>query len=164
MQWPHDGRSTFCHLGAWCWLPSRMPACHADHDAALFAACETTLRCEPWHCLLLIMYCLYGSAPCRDIQPHRKECRDKSLSCIGVRFFEKAAVTDPDNEAKTFEFCVLDCEHCACFNMGEGADGSPVISWSDLATLYQLPDGSKWAEHGFFYDREDLVSSVALMQ
>jgi len=24
--------------------------------------------------------------------------------------------------------------------------------------LYQLPDGTKWAEHGNFYDCEDLVS------
>lgn len=40
----------------------------------------------------------------------------------------------------------------------EEGQASPVISWSDLHVLYQLPDGTKWAEHGTFYDCEDLVS------
>ena len=40
----------------------------------------------------------------------------------------------------------------------EEGQASPVISWSDLHVLYQLPDGTKWAEHGNFYDCEDLVS------
>jgi hypothetical protein len=26
--------------------------------------------------------------------------------------------------------------------------------------LYQLPDGSKWAEHGYFYDTDDLEEHV----
>ena len=40
----------------------------------------------------------------------------------------------------------------------EDGQASPVIGWNDLHVLYQLPDGSKWAEHGSFYDCEDLVS------
>ena len=40
----------------------------------------------------------------------------------------------------------------------EDGQASPVIGWNDLHMLYQLPDGSKWAEHGSFYDCEDLVS------
>ena len=66
-------------------------------------------------------------------------------------------MTDPDFAAKAYLFLVADREHCACFNIGEGPDGSPLISWSDLLALYQLPDGSTWAEHGTLYDTEDLV-------
>ena len=40
----------------------------------------------------------------------------------------------------------------------EDGQASPVIGWNDLHILYQLPDGSKWAEHGSLYDSEDLVS------
>lgn len=40
----------------------------------------------------------------------------------------------------------------------EDGQASPVIGWNDLHILYQLPDGSKWAEHGSLYDYEDLVS------
>ena len=40
----------------------------------------------------------------------------------------------------------------------EEGQANPIISWSDLHVLYQLPDGTKWAEHGNFYDCEDLVS------
>lgn len=40
----------------------------------------------------------------------------------------------------------------------EHGQASPVIGWNDLHILYQLPDGSKWAEHGSLYDSEDLVS------
>lgn len=40
----------------------------------------------------------------------------------------------------------------------EDGQASPVIGWNDLHVLYQLPDGSKWAEHGSLYDSEDLVS------
>ena len=50
-----------------------------------------------------------------------------------------------------------DRTHCASFHMGVGKDGSPILSWSDLFAFYQLPDGSKWAEHGYFHDAEDLV-------
>lgn len=42
--------------------------------------------------------------------------------------------------------------------LDEDGEANPIISWSDLHVLYQLPDGSKWAEHGNFYDCEDLVS------
>lgn len=50
--------------------------------------------------------------------------------------------------------------HCACFNIGLGQDGSPLISWSDLYAIYMLPDGSKWAEHGYFFDMDDLVGNI----
>ena len=70
-------------------------------------------------------------------------------------------MTDPDSESKAYLFSVADQEHCACFNIGEGQDGSPLISWSDMMVLYQLPDGTKWAEHGSLYDTEDLVIPVS---
>ena len=40
----------------------------------------------------------------------------------------------------------------------EDGQASPVIGWNDLHILYQLPDGTKWAEHGNLYDSDDLVS------
>ena len=40
----------------------------------------------------------------------------------------------------------------------ENGQTSPVIGWNDLHILYQLPDGSMWAEHGNLFDSEDLVS------
>ena len=79
----------------------------------------------------------------------------------GVQFFEEAAVTDPDSASRVYRFSVARPEHCACFNIGQGPDGSPLISWSDLAALYRLPDGTTWAEHGTLYDSEDLVRGCA---
>jgi len=77
-------------------------------------------------------------------------------SLAGVAFFEEAEVPDPDDSSRVFTFTIREPVHCACFNIGPGPDGSPLISWSDLYTLYTLPDGSKWAEHGYFFDSEDL--------
>ena len=89
-----------------------------------------------------------------------------------IRFYEELHVVDADDKQRTFKFSLkgalpyimsrhhwmrLEPEHCACFNIGEGKDGSPLLSWSNLFAFYQLPDGSKWAEHGYLYDREDLV-------
>ncbi len=61
--------------------------------------------------------------------------------------------------------CIHTAQHhtyLACAGQSDVVDeegqASPVISWSDLHVLYQLPDGTKWAEHGNFYDCEDLVS------
>ena len=94
-----------------------------------------------------------------------------------MKFYEVVHVVDADDQNRVFKFslqgifrkeqqvlhhirpviCGLDPEHCACFNIGEGKDGSPLLSWSNLFAFYELPDGSKWAEHGYLYDREDLV-------
>lgn len=41
----------------------------------------------------------------------------------------------------------------------EDGEPNPIISWSDLHALYQLPDGTKWAEHGNYFDSEDMVST-----
>lgn len=61
--------------------------------------------------------------------------------------------------------CMQTAQHHMCLAcagqsdvVDEEGQANPVISWSDLHVLYQLPDGSKWAEHGNFYDCEDLVS------
>lgn len=75
----------------------------------------------------------------------------------GVKFFEEVKVTDPDGETRVYHFSLASPQHCACFNIGEGPDGSPLISWSDLVALYRLADGTTWAEHGTLYDAEDLV-------
>ena len=81
-------------------------------------------------------------------------CRPRA----GVRFYRAVSVVDPDDARKAYGFD-LDGHpaHGACFHVGAGPDGTPLISWSDLRALYQLSDGSKWAEHGFFHDAEDLV-------
>lgn len=73
-----------------------------------------------------------------------------------VKFFGEVDVVDPDDPAKIFSFVLSDPAHCACFNIGVGQDGSPLLSWSDLYSFYELPDGTKWAEHGYLYDAEDL--------
>ena len=67
-------------------------------------------------------------------------------------------MVDPDDARKSYRFDLLDRVHGACFNIGMGPDRTPLISWSDLYNFYQLPDGTKWAEHGCLYDREDLVT------
>ena len=36
----------------------------------------------------------------------------------------------------------------------EEGQASLIVSWNDLHVLYQLADGTKWAEHGNFYDCE----------
>lgn len=87
----------------------------------------------------------------------KRGCPD---ACAGVRFFRAAAVQDPDDPDKHYAFDLAgNPAHCACFNMGtlSPADGSPVISWSDLRAFYRLPDGTAWAEHGYFHDAEDMA-------
>ena len=74
-----------------------------------------------------------------------------------MSFYSAVSVRDPDDLEKQFTFDLADTSHGACFNIGLGRDGSPIISWSDLHALYELPDGTKWAEHGFFHDAEDMV-------
>ena len=79
----------------------------------------------------------------------------------GVQFFDAVTVVDSEDAAKVYSFDLSPDQassgHAACFNIGVGPDGTPLISWSDLHVLYQLPDGSKWAEHGHLHDAEDLV-------
>ena len=75
----------------------------------------------------------------------------------GVRFFAAVDVSDPDEPGRLYSFDLSNREHGPCFNIGQGADSTPLISWSNLYSLYELPDGSKWAEHGFFHDTEDMV-------
>jgi len=57
--------------------------------------------------------------------------------------------------------------YLACAGQSDVVDeegiASPVISWSDLHVLYQLPDGTMLAEHSIFYDCEDLVSVLNTM-
>ncbi|CAL8460566.1 g95 [Coccomyxa elongata] len=74
----------------------------------------------------------------------------------GVCFYQAVTVQDPDDSQKEYRFDLADPVHGACFNIGIGPDGSPLISWSNLHALYELPDGTKWAEHGFFHDAEDM--------
>ncbi|KAK9819899.1 hypothetical protein WJX72_003777 [[Myrmecia] bisecta] len=77
-------------------------------------------------------------------------------SLEGFKFYGRVDVVDADDPKHTYRFDLDEPQHCACFNVGIGLDGSPLISWSDLHTLYQMPDGTKWAEHGHFHDSEDL--------
>ena len=50
------------------------------------------------------------------------------------------------------------CDAGQSDTLGDDGQPNPIISWSDLHVLYQLPDGTKWAEHGNFFDSEDVVS------
>ena len=43
------------------------------------------------------------------------------------------------------------------------AEKDYIISYSNLHAFYQLPDGTTWAEHGHFYDQDDLVGSLAYL-
>ncbi len=81
-----------------------------------------------------------------------------NFAFAGVCFYQAVTVQDPDDSQKEYRFDLADPVHGACFNIGIGPDGSPLISWSNLHALYELPDGTKWAEHGFFHDAEDMVS------
>ena len=82
-------------------------------------------------------------------------------ACAGIKFYQQVAVADPDDAAKKYTFDLADSTHCACFNVGTGKDGSPIISWSNLCSLYEMPDGSQWAEHGNLVDAEDLVRALS---
>lgn len=42
------------------------------------------------------------------------------------------------------------------FNIGTGTDGTPLLSYSTLCALYEMPDGGKWAEHVDYFDLDDL--------
>lgn len=78
----------------------------------------------------------------------------KSLS--GVKFFAEADVVDPDDKTHVFTFNINTPWHCASLNLGEGADGSPLISYSDIHCFYRLPDGTQWVQHGHFWDTDDI--------
>jgi hypothetical protein len=75
----------------------------------------------------------------------------------GVRFYTRADVADPDAPGARFAFDLAQPAHAACFNVGVGADGGTLISWSPLHALYALPDGSAWAEHALLWDADDLA-------
>mmetsp|Transcript_1020 Transcript_1020/g.6431 ORF Transcript_1020/g.6431 Transcript_1020/m.6431 type:complete len:383 (-) Transcript_1020:889-2037(-) len=78
----------------------------------------------------------------------------KGLS--GIKFFAEAHVIDPDDKSHVFNFNVNAPWHCASLNLGEGADGSPLISYSDIHCFYRLPDGTQWVQHGHFWDTDDI--------
>ena len=61
--------------------------------------------------------------------------------------------------AAPFTFSLRDPGHGISFAIGEGDDGSPLLSYSICHAYYQLPDGSKWAEHTDLYDVDDLRSA-----
>ena len=143
-------RLTCCQLAGRSLLPRALVVCHSWINAT---ATPALLSRHCWMRLLLFVICLLLIWPPRNVVGHASFM----LACTGVKFFEEVTVTDPDTTEKAYLFSVTDVEHCACFNIGEGSDGSPLISWSDLVSLYSLPDGSKWAEHGSLYDAEDLV-------
>ena len=71
---------------------------------------------------------------------------------------------DAEEEGVVYRFRLRDSHHCACFHLGAaspGGGGSPqdedaIISWSELHALYRLPDGSTWAEHGYYHDADDV--------
>ena len=44
-----------------------------------------------------------------------------------------------------------------CTLIADGPSDDAIISWSELYALYQLPDGTTWAEHGYFHDAEDVA-------
>ena len=75
-------------------------------------------------------------------------------------FFAAVTIVDADEPDREFKFDLTEPltynSHGACFNIGIGNDGSPLISYSIVRSFYQLPDGSMWAEHEDFYDSEDL--------
>ncbi len=58
--------------------------------------------------------------------------------------------------AEPFTFSLREPSHGISFAIGEGDDGSPLLSYSVCHAFYQLPDGSKWAEHTDLYDVDDL--------
>ena len=74
-----------------------------------------------------------------------------------MRFYQRCTIDDPDAPGASFAFDLADAAHAACFNVGTGADGGTLISWSPLHCLYALPDGACWAEHAMLWDAEDLV-------
>eukprot|EP00877_Chromochloris_zofingiensis_P006217 jgi/Chrzof1/1849/Cz10g23180.t1 len=63
---------------------------------------------------------------------------------------------------EAFDFALIpvlqDPNHGICFHIGEGPDGSPLLSWSTLYAIYELPDGSKWAEHSYLHDDDDITA------
>lgn len=77
-----------------------------------------------------------------------------------VRFYTRADVVsqDPLDAGAVFRFDVRRPKlgHGVSFNIGAGEDGSPLLSYSKLRALYELPDGSKWCEHVDYYDLDDV--------
>jgi len=104
-------------------------------------------------------------------------------AATGVVFFEACAVEDADDPSIVYRFDLAKAKggragsddemtsssspslllaaraHSACFNVGAvGSDGTPVLSWARLLNLYQLRDGTKWAETRVLVDADDFSS------
>lgn len=87
-------------------------------------------------------------------------------SLEGVQFFEQAVVADVleddqdgaqlDSQHVSYSFSVREPSHALSFAIGTGSDGSPLLTYSVPHAFYQLPDGSKWAEHTDLYDLDDV--------
>lgn len=77
-----------------------------------------------------------------------------------VKFYTRADVVsqDPLDGGAVFRFDVRRPKlgHGVSFNIGAGPDGTPLLSYSSLRALYELPDGSKWCEHVDYYDLDDV--------
>ena len=100
-------------------------------------------------------------------------------AAAGAVFFEACSVEDADDPSIVYEFdlssppssdssissspalLLAARAHSACFNVGAvGSDGSPVLSWARLVNLYQLRDGTKWAETRVLVDADDFAAIV----
>jgi hypothetical protein len=79
----------------------------------------------------------------------------------GVSFYEGVDIVDADDPERIYSFRLSDPPHAACFRMSDSDHGNNIrISYSNCLSFYELPDGTKWAEHGYFYDKDDLTDHV----
>ena len=79
----------------------------------------------------------------------------------GVSFYEGVDIQDADDPERVYSFRLSDPPHAACFRMSDSDHGNNIrISYSNCLSFYELPDGTKWAEHGYYYDKDDLKEHV----
>lgn len=83
-------------------------------------------------------------------------------SLTGITFYVECHVADVDDLDRVMKFSIEEPEHGVCFNTGkyDSASRSLRCTYSTLYALYKLPDGSCWAEHGNFIDKDDLEAEA----
>ncbi len=91
-----------------------------------------------------------------------RRAKQQKVSTPRLRPAAAALRRSREHPAEPFTFTLRDPGHGISFAIGEGDDGSPLLSYSVIHAFYQLPDGSKWAEHTDLYDVDDLRTAGKL--
>ncbi|KAK9796285.1 hypothetical protein WJX73_004504 [Symbiochloris irregularis] len=91
-----------------------------------------------------------SKAPKKSTAAEYHRCPAKSL-----KYFDKLEVRDPDSGSR-YSFSMSDPSHCALVFYDDSADGHE-LAYCDLLSTYSY-DGEVYIEHGYLFDRADVMA------